>query len=215
MNEFDEKWWGVVVYSCFDSAVGTRAVASEFQRPLDPDKAQAILSQMNFQRGSVLHHRKQATWKGARTALVSACDMNQQFYAILHGGGSFHDRFRALRKLKAPQWGRTTCFDLLVRAGSLGVGGEWYRPDRAYLGGSTGPSEGFRQVWGITVTRSNAEQCERILRWWTENWDGVVRKIGTNWEGKPFDSADFENALCVFQDRKSVDEDASLLKSHC
>jgi hypothetical protein len=46
---------------------------------------------------------------------------------------------------------RRTSFDLLLRAGALGIGGQHYKPEIAYLGGSTGPKRGFARVWGVEL----------------------------------------------------------------
>jgi hypothetical protein len=113
---------------------------------------------------------------------------------------SFDIRYQALRELRAPQWGRTTCFDLLIRSGHHAIGGERYAPERAHLAGSTGPSKGFELVWGIGVTKQNSEECEAILRGWSQRWDLIVQTVGLTWEGAPYQPGDFENALCIFQE---------------
>ncbi len=61
-------------------------------------------------------------------------------------GVAFDERFAALMKFRVSWWGRRTCFDVLLRAGALAVSGETYRPDKAYLRGSQGPSAGFEPV---------------------------------------------------------------------
>lgn len=200
-RHFTEMWWAVVVYSCFDSVTGTLAVAPHFQQPVDAVKAQALLVNIDFPRGSVQHHRTQPGNKGAKVALISACARAKQFRHILHQVGGFHDRYQSLMRLHAPQWKRTTSFDLLIRAGNLGVGGHRYEPQFAYLAGSTGPGKGFQKVWGIPVTRENVQQCEVLLRGWTERWASVAAQVGVEWAGAAYTLADFENALCIFQDR--------------
>lgn len=199
---FAQPWWGVVVYSCFDSEAGALAVAHAFRQPIAASDAEDLLSNMELPPGAVGGHRIQPAHKGAKVALVSACNYATDFEAILRTGNGFHDRYRALRSLRAKQWGRTTCYDLLVRAGQLKVGSATrYAPDRAYLADSTGPRTGFQLLWGIEVTRSNAEQCEWILRRWTQRWQWVADQVGVRWVGAPYGPGDFENALCIYQER--------------
>jgi hypothetical protein len=119
----------------------------------------------------------------------------------LNPGFGFHDRFERLRALPATQWGRTTCFRLLLRAGALGIGGS-YAPERAYLDGSTGPKAGFEQVWGIRVTTANAGSCEDLLLAWIEHWQQVADEVGVAWPWAPYDPGDLENALCIFQEQR-------------
>ncbi len=140
---FGEPWWAAVVYSCFDSVRGTQAVADAFKEPLPPGQAAAILSGLVLPRGAVQHHRTQPGHRGAKIALISACGHAGGIQSILHEPGGFHQRFERLLALPLPWWARTTCYDLLVRTGMLGIGGQRYQPDRAYLADSTGPSKGF------------------------------------------------------------------------
>lgn len=209
---FDEPWWGVVVYSCFDSTTGTRVAGSRFQSPMPAVEAERALSDLDFPRASVQHHRAQSTLTGARRSLVSACDKADDIQPVLFQYGlSFDDRFARLMKLNVSWWGRTTCFDVLLRAGALGVSGGAYRPEKAYLLGSQGPAAGFERLWGVRVTASNAELCEAVLRRWTDCWDEVASTAGAGWNAEPYDSADFENALCVFQEppRRSLPKPAA------
>jgi hypothetical protein len=201
---FDEPWWGAVVYSCFDSIQGTRAVAYAFKAPVRPERAAAILEALVLPRGSVQHHRTQPGHKGARMALISACDAAGEIHRILYGSGGFHQRFEELLALRLDRWGRTTCYDLLVRTGMLSIGGQRYEPDRAYLAGSTGPGKGFAQVWGLQVTRGNAERGEQILRAWSRRWVETCARLGVSWEGAPYSPGDFENALCIYQEHRPV-----------
>jgi hypothetical protein len=201
LDAFADPRWAAVVYSCFDSEIGTLAVAQAFPHPVDPTEATRRLLRIDLPAGAVRHHRTQPGHTGARTALVSACARARDFERILREGQGFHDRYEALRRLRAKQWGRTTCFDLLVRTGQLGIGsGRSYEPDRAYLADSTGPRNGFRLVWGIAVTRSNAEGCEALLHGWTKRWHRIAEQVGVAWTGEPYGPGDFENALCVFQE---------------
>ena len=113
------------------------------------------------------------------------------------------DRYWRIRDARLPQWGRTTTFDLLLRAGALAVGGKKYGPTIAHLAGSTGPKSGFKRVWGQEITRENAEWGESLLRAWTDNWFEVAKRVGVDWDvGAPYDPGAFENALCVYQERR-------------
>lgn len=198
---FAERWWGVVVYSCFDSTTGTEIAATRLQSPIPAVEAERVVAELEFPRGSVQHHRTQSTLTGARRSLVSACDKCDDIEEVLFERGlTFAERFTRLRNLKVSWWGRTTCFDVLLRAGALGVSGETYRPEKAYLLGSQGPASGFERLWGVRVTAANADLCEAVLHRWTDRWDEVASIAESEWEGPPYDSADFENALCVFQE---------------
>lgn len=202
MDAFGQPWWAAVVYTCFDSEVGALAVADAFHNPISASAAERHLSGLELPLGAVKGHRTQPAHKGAKVALVSACDQARDFEAILTTGSAFHDRFLALRRMHAKQWGRTTCFDLLVRTGQLKIGSRSvYEPDRAYLADSTGPRKGFLLIWGIEVTRSNADECEALLRRWSERWQWVADQVGVTWTGEPYGPGDFENALCIFQER--------------
>lgn len=199
LDAFVEAWWAAVVYSCFDSVEGTRAVASRFRKPVDPREAERLLSGVDLPRGAVRGHRTQPGYKGARSALVAACSQAPDFERIVLHGEGFHDRYVALRALHAPQWGRTTCFDLLVRTGQLGIGGR-YAPQQAYLADSTGPRRGFNLVWGIEVTQMNASECERMLQVWVQRWHVFANQVGVKWTGRRYGPGDLENALCILQE---------------
>ncbi len=201
---FGEPWWAAVVYSCFDSVRGTQAVADAFKEPLPPGQAAAILSGLVLPRGAVQHHRTQPGHRGAKIALISACGHAGGIQSILHEPGGFHQRFERLLALPLPWWARTTCYDLLVRTGMLGIGGQRYQPDRAYLADSTGPSKGFARVWGVQVNGGNAEHCEQILREWSRRWAETCARLDISWEGAPYSAGDFENALCIYQERRPV-----------
>lgn len=196
---FGEPWWGVVVFSCFGSLRAADAVSGRFSRSVRADQARRLLEEITFPRGSVGHHRTRPGLTGAKAALVAACERAADFEEILLHGDGFHGRYEELRELRAAQWGRTTCFDLVLRTGALGIGEARYAPDRAYLDDSTGPKTGFERVWGIAVTRHNADWCERVLAQWTDNWSDVAEEVGVEWPGAPYVPGDFENALCVFQ----------------
>lgn len=201
-DAFGQPWWAAVVYSCFDSEVGALAVADAFHDPVSAEDAARLVSGIELPTGAVRGHRTQPAHKGAKVALLSACARARDFETILKTGSAFHDRYLALRGLQAPQWGRTTCYDLLVRTGQLKIGSvSSYEPDRAYLADSTGPRKGFHLIWGIEVTRSNADECEAMLRAWSVRWQWVADQVGVTWAGEPYTSGDFENALCIFQER--------------
>ncbi len=200
---FAEDWWGVVVYSCFDSTKGAATVAPQFREPLEPEHAAAVLAQLDFPRGSVGGHRIQPAVKGAKQALVAACADHEFFRDALHSGEDFDTRYRRVRGARLRQWGRTTSFDLLLRAGALGIGGARYTPEYAYLGGSTGPKAGFARVWGVTLKDDAAvARAESLLRAWAEEWDRVADRVGVEWDEPPLTPCDQENFLCIYQERR-------------
>jgi hypothetical protein len=200
---FPERWWGVVVYSCFDSTTGASTAAPHFQEPLPPEHAEALVAAIEFPPGSVGNHRTRPGITGARQALVSACANAKFFRDVLHSGEDFETRYRRMRGAGLRQWGRTTCFDLLLRAGALGVGGQRYTPDYAYLGGSTGPKAGFARVWGVALKDDAAVAwAERLLRAWAQDWQLVAERVGIEWERPPLEPCDQENFLCIYQERR-------------
>jgi hypothetical protein len=200
---FADDWWGVVVYSCFDSTIGARTVAPHFQQPLPSPEAERLLATVDFPRGSVGGHRIQPTVKGARQALVAACADHELLYELLHSGDDFDTRYLLLRAAKLRQWGRTTSYDLLLRAGALGIGGQRYKPEYAYLGGSSGPKSGFATVFGETPnTDERVAWAEALLWHWTQNWKSVAEIVGVDWERAPLEPSDQENFLCIYQERR-------------
>jgi hypothetical protein len=200
---FPEQWWGLVVFTCFGSTLGARTVAPRFQQPLPPPEAEAALAEIDLPRGSIGYHRIQPAHKGAKQALVAACADHELFDEVLHGGEDFDARYQRLRAERIRQWGRTTSFDLLLRAGVLGVGGEHYAPDYAYLAGSTGPKAGFTCVWGVALDGdASFAWAERLLRLWTEEWQAVAERVGVAWEKPPLEPCDQENFLCIYQERR-------------
>lgn len=201
MPLFAEPWWGVVAYSCFDSPRGTRVAAQRFREPLPPGLAQAAAEDLEFPRGSVQHHRTQSGLRGAKRALVSACEKADELEkAFCAPGMSFDERFTMLARINVSWWGRTTHFDALLRAGALKVGAESYSPGKVYLRGSQGPAAGFEKIFGVQVDASNADVAEEIIATWTHRWEDVARRVRAEWDGPPYDSGDFENALCIFQE---------------
>jgi hypothetical protein len=200
---YPDDWWGVVVYSCFDSITGATAVAPHLPEPLPPPEAAAVLETIGFPRGSVGGHRIQPAVKGAKRALVAACADHELFFDFLHCDDDFDTRYLSLRSAKLPQWGRTTSFDLFLRAGEIGIGGRRYKPEYAYLGGSTGPKSGFARVFGESLTTdSRVAWAESLLWHWEEEWDAVAAKVGVQWDKPPLEPCDQENFLCIYQERR-------------
>jgi hypothetical protein len=199
---FEEPWWAVVVYSCFNSKVGTRAAATAFRSPVPLGRVGAVIQLLSLPSGAVGMHRIQPSHGGAKRALMAACAKVDAFREILHEGIGFDDRYVRFRALNAASWGRTTCYDLLLRSGYIGAaGGALYEPEYAYLGDSTGPSRGFTAIWGIAIDASNAASCEELLGWWSTHWDAVAEHTGAAVRPLPaYGPADFENALCLYQD---------------
>lgn len=198
---FAEPWWGIAVYSCFDSVTGASVAARVLPQPTSPDAADARLLDLRFPSGSVQHHRAQVTLTRSKRSLVALCEKAGSVSRhLLDQGLSFDNRFTGLMRTKVFAWGRTTCFDVVLRAGVLGVAGNVYRPEKAYLLGSTGPGAGFAHVWGTDVTTRNADHCEALIRRWSAHWDEVAGMAGVAWVGASYDSGDLENALCVFNE---------------
>lgn len=193
------QWWGVVVFTCFGSLNSARALRHVIAEPMNAEGVKAILASFPFTRPTVGHHRTRPGLLGAKKALVAACLHSDVLRAVLHGPGSFHHRYRSLRTAHLDSWGRTTCFDLLVRAGALAIGGKSYEPKMAYLAESTGPKGGFRAVWGRDVTGTTARCCERVLQAWYRHWREVADRVGARWRGRPYAPGDLENALCIYE----------------
>jgi hypothetical protein len=167
---------------------------------LAPPEAERVLSEIDFPRGSTGGHRIQPTVKGARQALVAACADHEPFYQLMHSGDDFDKRDLELRAAKLRQWGRTTSYDLLLRAGTLGVGDYKYKPDYAYLGGSTGPKSGFARVFGETLTTDERVAWAESLLWqWTQEWQAVTDLVGVEWNASPLEPCDQENLLCTIR----------------
>ena len=199
---FSEQWWGVVVFTCFGAKLGASAVAPYFQRPVAAPRAREILDQVQLPAGSIGHHRIQPGHKGAKQALVAACLDHELFHDVLHSREDFDTRYRRVRAARMTQWGRTTSFDLFLRAGALGIGGAQYKPEIAYLGGSTGPKKGFARVWGaVADDDATVEWAEDVLRVWTEEWAEVAERVGVEWRQPPLEPCDQENFLCIYQER--------------
>jgi hypothetical protein len=177
-------------------------VAHALERPLPGPAAEALLTTITFPRGAVGHHRIQPGHTGAKKALVAASDNADLFHDVLTDRRpTFEQRYDRIRAARLPQWGRTTPFDLVLRGGALAVSGETYGPETAFLEGSTGPRRGFERIFGIGLDERGADWGEALLQSWTEHWSDVAAQVGVNWEGAPYDSGDFENALCIYQER--------------
>jgi len=204
-EKFAEPWWGIVVFTCFGSVSGANVTVPYFQHPLPPSEAQATLDAIHFPRRSVGHHRIQPAVTGAKQALVSACANSELFHTLLHSGDSFDTRYRRLREAHVRQWGRTTSFDLLLRTGTLGIGGQHYKPEYAYLGGSTGPKAGFACVWGVSLNDdATVAWAEALLTAWTEDWEAVADRVSVEWDKPPLEPCDQENFLCIYQEHLRV-----------
>jgi hypothetical protein len=177
----------------------TRAVRNIVARPLQPGVAEQLLASIHFSPPKVGHHRIQQGLLGAKKALLAACDRSDLLHDVIHRPRSFDDRYRRLRGARLSRWGRTTCFDLLLRTGTIGIGGARYEPEIAYLAGSTGPRAGFRAVWGRGVTDETAPWSEGLLQAWHRHWGDVVDQVSAEWSGRPYAPGDLENALCIYQ----------------
>jgi hypothetical protein len=78
-----------------------------------------------------------------------------------------------------------------------------YKPEYAYLGGSTGPKSGFARVFGETLnTDERVAWPESLLRQWTQEWPAVAELVEVNWGAAPLEPCDQENFLCVYQERR-------------
>ena len=198
---YPNAWWGVVVFTCFGSLNSARALRQHFREPVDIESAKLLLNSVAFSSPKVGHHRIQPGLRGAKIALVAACERSDLIQEVLFTEQSFDDRFQRLRGAHLPQWGRTTSFDLLLRTGALSIGNQHYEPEIAYLDGSTGPMRGFEIIWGCTVNDQTASRCEGVLQAWHRNWTSVAGRVGVHWTDRPYAPGDLENALCIYQER--------------
>lgn len=196
---FPEPWWGIVVYTCFGSLPSARRLTESFREPLPGLIAEEVLAGTEFAYPKVSGHRIQQGLAGAKKALVAASDRAQRVHEILVCGATFDERYELLRAARLSRWGRTTCFDLVLRAGALGIGGRQYGPEVAYLNGSTGPKAGFKLIWDRSVSDDTAPWCEGLLQTWHTYWSEVAKTVGVDWDGPPYAPGDFENALCIYQ----------------
>jgi hypothetical protein len=118
---------------------------------------------------------------------------------VLSGREDFDARYRRLRDEEMQQWGRTTSFDLLLRAGTLGICGRNYKPEYAYLKGSTRRLRGSPWSLGVRPTRNkDVAWAEAMLRAWMVNWEVVAKRVGVEWEKAPLEPCDQENFLCIY-----------------
>lgn len=196
---FPDSWWGITVFTCFGAERGTQAVAHAFQHPLPGPAAKAVLATIPLPAGAIGHHRIQPGHTGARKALIAASDNVDLFHDVLTGIDTFEQRYHQIRSASLPQWGRTTTFDLILRAGALSVSGQRYRPTTAFLEGSTGPRRGFERIFAVNLHEHGADWGEALLHAWTTHWSEVATQVGVDWDEAPYDSGDFENALCIYQ----------------
>jgi len=201
---FAQRWWGVCVYSCVDRAEGTRMLARFVPEPVPAELADHLVPpRASWPPGMIGAHRAQAGYRGARTCLLSLCAHYETVREILINDLNFEHAVERLRQLHALQVGRTTAFDLALRAGQL-LHDPPVEPTSAHLHGSTGPAAGFRIIWAFNPAgdRQQAERAEAILRLWIANWHDVADLTGIPWPWPPFSPGDFENALCIYQDRR-------------
>jgi hypothetical protein len=198
---FKAKWWGIVVYTCFGSVNSTQILCKIFADPIDAAIAKKVLDDINFTQGKMVgHHRIQPGLAGAKKALVAACLNKDILHKSMHMDGTFDERYKLLISSGIPYWGRTTCFDLLLRTGALGIGDQVYEPEIAYLAGSTGPKKGFRLIWGLDITEKNTPWCEGLLQAWHRHWFDVIAHCEVDWKWRPYAPGDLENALCIYQE---------------
>lgn len=200
LAHYTVKWWGLIVFTCFGSVNSAHILSDSFAVPIRRSAAEDVLKSVEFTRPKVGHHRTQATLAGAKLALLEACQRSELLYDVLHIERPFHERYTQICKAKLAQWGRTTCFDLLIRGGSIPIGSCEYAPDIAYLYGSSGPSRGFSLIWGHTVSARTATWCEGVVQSWHQKWTEIAEFAGVNWSGEPYTPGDLENALCVYQE---------------
>ncbi len=201
---FPQRWWAVCVYSCVDRAEGTRMLARYVPEPVPAELADRLVPPRTAWPARMIGtHRAQAGYRGARTCLMSLCAHRETVREILTANLTFEHAVEALRQLRAAQVGRTTAFDLALHAGQL-LHDPPVEPSSAHLHGSTGPAAGFRAIWGIDRSgdRLQAERAEAILRLWIAQWHDVADLMGAQWPWQPFSPGDFENALCIYQDRR-------------
>jgi hypothetical protein len=196
---YPDPWWGIVVFTCFGSLKSANAVRDVLRVPVEAEVARELLGTVRFSPPTVGHHRIQQGLTGAKKALIAACERSDFLRDLLHRASDFDEPYARLRSARLARWGRTTCFDLLLRTGALGVGGHYYEPEIAYLAGSTGPRAGFLEVWGRSVTEETAPWAEGLLQAWHRHWNDVVEHVRAGWSGPPYTPGDLENALCIYQ----------------
>lgn len=204
------SWWGLIVFSCFGSLDSARRLREVLFQPSTPAEAKDMMESIMYSPGKTVgHHRIRPGLVGAKKAILSACDHKDLFYEVLIKTDSFDQAYNKLRNANRmrliPQWGRTTSFDLLIRAGCLSseIGGFYFSPEFAYLAGSSGPKKGFEKVWGIQVGNANASKCENILQIWHSYWLQICEQVFAKWPSQlpPYESGDLENALCIYNER--------------
>ena len=166
---FPEGWWGIVVYSCFDSTTGAAAVAASSN-----DLCHRLRPKPCSKRSTSRAARSAATESSPRQGRQAGARGGVRRPRARSRPTSWPGRLRysllAPAAAKLRQWGRTTSFDLLLRAGALGIGGQQYKPDYAYFGGSTGPKSGFARVFGEALdTDERVAWAESLLRHWTRS----------------------------------------------
>ena len=88
----------------------------------------------------------------------------------------------------------------ILRGGAPGLSGRDYRPTTAFLEGATGPRKGFEKIFGANLDMTGAAWGEAVLRSWSAHWSEVAAQADVAWNGAAYDSGDFENALCIYQE---------------
>jgi hypothetical protein len=132
--------------------------------------------------------------------MLSVCQYRDDIARIGRLMSSVEDAVQQLLALRARQVGRTTAFDLALRAGQF-LHPQPIEPATAHLKGSTGPASGFDQVWGFNPAGPLSARGEGVVRRWTSEWAEVASVVEVDWPWRPFSAGDLENALCIYQDR--------------
>ena len=196
---FPHRWWGICVYSAVDRAQGARMLAEFVPVPVPVDEADKVVPvAASWPWRTIGGHRGQRGNSGARRCLLSLCTHRDTIREILTDGTGFDMMVEGLLGLNAEGVGRTTAFDLALRAGQL-LHDPPIAPTSAHLLGSTGPAAGFRLVWGFDPAREReqADRAEAILRLWTRNWYDVADLVGVGWRCSPF-SAVTSRTVCAY-----------------
>ena len=204
LHLFEHHWWAICIYSCVDRADGARMLARYLRAPVPAELAGRLVPPTkDWPPGMIGSHRAQAGYRGARICLMSLCARRDEIQQILINSPAFEQAVDDLRRLRAPQIGRTTAFDLALRAGQI-LHDPPLEPHSAHLYGSTGPAAGFKTIWGFDPASNmeSAERAEAILLMWNAHWHDAADQAGVDWPWPAFSAGDFENALCIYQDRR-------------
>lgn len=172
--------------------------------PVDEFDAQVrVPPSTAWPRPTIGGHRIQAGGnRGARVCLMSICRYAVEIEGILTTMSSVDAAVTLLRSMRAPQISRTTSFDLALRAGQL-LHRPPFGPQLAHLRGSSGPASGFDRIWGFDPRGALSNRGEAGIRRWSSDWRDIAARVGVEWQWSPFTVGDLENALCIFQDRRT------------